>query len=415
MLDPALPPSQDHDGAAGPLAGVRVLDVTHVMAGAFCGSLLAQMGADVVKVEPPAPGEDLRRSQDLTGGAFRPFDAVNHGKRSVCLDLKHAEGARALRRLAAHADVFIENYRPGSLARRGLGYEDLAAENPALVYCSISAFGGSGPYRDRPGFDLIAQGMAGILRLTGEPGGPPAAAGVPIADLNAGTFAALGIVSAWVHRLRTGRGQKVEASLFEGALAYTVWESALYFGTGRVAEANGSAHRLAAPYRAFPTTDGWLTLATGTQASFSRLCAALGLERWLDDPRFSNPVSRLLHRSVLEDELAAIFAARKTAEWIARLDTAGVPCGPVQRMDAVWNDEHTRARGMLVEAEARDGSLRRAIGPAAKLSGSPWKTRAIAPEHGEHSRDVLREAGYTDSEIEALVRAGIVETRSDAR
>lgn len=141
MLDPALPPSQDHDGAAGPLAGVRVLDVTHVMAGAFCGSLLAQMGADVVKVEPPAPGEDLRRSQDLTGGAFRPFDAVNHGKRSVCLDLKHAEGARALRRLAAHADVFIENYRPGSLARRGLGYEDLAAENPALVYCSISAFG----------------------------------------------------------------------------------------------------------------------------------------------------------------------------------------------------------------------------------------------------------------------------------
>jgi crotonobetainyl-CoA:carnitine CoA-transferase CaiB-like acyl-CoA transferase len=386
-----------------------VLDVTHVMAGAWCGCLLGQMGADVVKVERPGGGEDLRRSQTRTGGAFRVFDAVNHGKRSIAIDLREPRGAALVRRLARDADVFVENFRPGSLARHGLGADALCAENPGLVYCSISAFGGSGPHRDRAGFDLIAQGMAGILSLTGEPAGEPAAAGVPIADLNAGTFAALGILSAWIHRLRTGRGQRVEASLFESALAYTIWETALWFGLGQVAAANGSAHRLAAPYRAFRSGDGWITIAVGTQAIWTRLCAALGRDDLACDARFADPIARLRHRAALEADLAQGFAKEPSAHWIARLEAAGVPCGPVQRIDEVWRDPQALARGMLVEADAPDGSKRRAIGPAAKLSETPWRTQPIAPALGEHSREVLRAAGLADAEIEVLLADGIVE------
>lgn len=404
------PPS---DAAAGPLAGVRVLDVTHVMAGAWCSCLLAQMGADVVKVERPGAGEDLRRGQARTGGAFRPFDAVNHGKRSLAVDLSTARGAEVVRRLAAGADVLVENYRPGSLAKRGLDPESLSAANPGLVYASVSAFGATGPYRERAGFDLIAQAMAGIISLTGEPGRPPAAAGVPIADLTAGSLAALGVLSALVKRQHTGRGQRVDTSLFEAALSLTIWESALYLDTGQVPQPNGARHRLASPYGTFPTADGWIVVAAGTQATWERLCGALERPDLPSDERFAESLARLAQREALEEELGKVFAGQASAHWVERLEAAGVPCAPVLDMAGVWADPQTLARDMLAEHVPEDGGrASRVIGPAAKLSETPWRASGVAPRQGEHSEAVLREAGFDAAEIEALLAEGVVERAS---
>ncbi len=396
--------------APAPLAGVRVLDVTHVMAGAWCSCLLAQMGADVVKIERPGVGEDLRRGQKRTGGAFRPFDAVNHGKRSLCIDLGDPRGAEAVRKLALVSDVLVENFRPGALARRGLGYDELAAEHPALIYASVTAFGSTGPYAERAGFDLIAQAMAGIISLTGEPGRPPVAAGVPVADLTAGTLAALGILSAWIERTRTGRGQRVETSLFEAALSLTIWESAMYLDTGNVPQPNGAKHRLAAPYGTFPTADGWVAVAAGTQGIYERLCAALARPDLLEDPRFADPFVRLGQREALEAELAEVFRAETSATWVERLDAAGVPCGPVNDMAGVWADPQTLARGMLAETQADgDEKAHRVIGPAVKLSETPWRGVPRPPRQGEHSLEILVEAGYDPEEARTLLAAGVVE------
>ncbi|MEM9177239.1 MAG: CoA transferase [Myxococcota bacterium] len=399
---------------AGPLAGVRVLDLTHVMAGAWCGCLLAQMGADVIKVERPTPGEELRMGQARTGGAFRPFDAVNHGKRSISIDLDRPEGVEIVRQLALSADVLVENYRPGSLEARGLGYDALAAEHPALIYASITAFGRTGPYRDRPGFDLIAQAAAGLMSLTGEKDAAPMSAGVPVADLGAGTLAALGVLSAWIHRLRTGQGQLVDTSLFEAALSTTLWESALFLDTGRVARANGARHRLASPYGCFPTADGWIAIAAGTQRTYRQLLEVIGDEALANAPEFATPVERLRHRDDLEARLRALLARRTSAEWLAELEAAGVPCGPVNDMESVWQDPQTLARDMLAEGatapEAGDAARPlRVVGPAVKLSASPWQASGSAPVLGEDSRAVLAEAGWSAEEIEGWIAEGIVE------
>ncbi len=404
------PDRQPASSRRGPLDGVTVLDVTHVMAGAWCGCLLAQMGADVVKVERPGPGEDLRRSQAGTGGTFRPFDAVNHGKRSLAVDWSDPRGASVVRRLAERADVLVENYRPGALARRGLDYASLSERNPGLIYASVSAFGATGPYRDRAGFDLIAQAMAGIISVTGEPGRAPVTAGVPVADLTAGTLAALGVLSAFVERERTGRGQRVETSLFEAALSLTIWESALYLDTGSVPAPHGAKHRLAAPYGVFATADGHVAVAAATQASFERLCAALDRPDLGADPRFADPIHRLLAREELEQELVEIFSRHDSATWVDRLDAAGVPCGPVMDMAGVWSDPHTLARGMLAEAPDRNGGRpHRVIGPAVKLSETPWHDAPIPPRQGEHSIEVLLQSGFEREEAEALLAAGVVE------
>lgn len=394
--------------ADGPLAGVRVLDVTHVMAGSYCGLLLALMGADVVKVERAGGGDDLRRNQALSGGAFRPHDAVNHGKRSLAIDLRDPRGAEALRRLADRADVFVENYRPGTLARLGVGPDALRARNPRLVTCSISGFGASGPEADEPGFDLVAQGAAGIMSLTGEPGRPPVVAGVPIADLNAGAFAALGVQSALLARERTGRGQHVDTSLFEAALAYTVWESATWFDLGVVPGPAGSSHRLGSPYAAFATADGHLTLGAATQSNWERLCRAIGRPELAADERFRSGLDRLRHKAALFAELEPIFAGDTTERWVERLRAAGVPSGPVRRIDAVHASAQARAREMSVSLGERDGRERRVLGAPVKLSQTPWRVSGRVAAYGEDGPDVLREAGYTDAEIASLREAGVL-------
>jgi crotonobetainyl-CoA:carnitine CoA-transferase CaiB-like acyl-CoA transferase len=366
------------------------------------------MGAEVVKVERAGGGDDLRRNQTLSGGAFRPHDAVNHGKRSLALDLRDPRGADVLRRLADRADAFVENYRPGTLARLGVGPEALRAHNPRLVTCSITGFGASGPEADQPGFDLVAQGAAGIMSLTGEPGRPPVVAGVPLSDLSAGAFAALGILSALLERERTGRGQHVDTSLFEAALAYTVWESATWFDLGQVPGPAGSSHRLGSPYAAFPTADGFLTLGAATQSNWERVCRAIGRPELAVDARFTSNLDRLRNKPALFAELEAILATDTTEAWVARLRAEGVPSGPVLDIAEAHASPQARAREMSVSLGEHDGRERRVIGTPVKLSRTPWRVRGRVAAYGEDGEAVLRGAGFSDAEIAALREAGVL-------
>jgi crotonobetainyl-CoA:carnitine CoA-transferase CaiB-like acyl-CoA transferase len=373
------------------LAGLRILELTQVMAGPFCGQVLADMGADVVKVEPPA-GDSTRESLGTAA-----FLAVNRNKRSVALDLKSPDGQAALHRLVRRADVVLENYRPGVAARLGAGWETLSELNPRLIYASVSGFGQTGPYAQRPGYDLIAQGLSGVMSVTGEPGGDPVKCGIPISDLSAGLFCALAILSAVIARERTGRGQRIDTSLFEGALALSIWETAELWGTGRVPQALGSAHRLTAPYQALRTRDGHITVGANNQRLWQQLCAAVGRPELTDDPRFVTNDDRMANRAELAVELEAALVARSTGEWVDVLIDAGVPCGPIHDYRQVFEDPHTQAREMEVRLGAE-----RMLGIPVKMSETPGAIRRSAPLVGEHTEEILREAGFSDEEIAAL-------------
>ena len=382
---------------AGALDGLRVLELTHVMAGPFCGQVLADLGADVVKVEPPGTGDSSRRSMGTAA-----FLAVNRNKRSLALDLKDDAHRAAFLRLADGADVVLENNRPGVTERLGVDYATLSARNPRLVYASISGFGQTGPYAQRAGYDLIAQALSGVMSVTGEPGGDPIKCGIPIGDLSAGLFCAVGILSALAARERTGRGQLVDTSLFEGALALSVWEAAELFSTGRVPQKLGSAHRLTAPYQALRTRDGHLTVAGNTQRQWEKLCAVIGREELLSDPRFATNDDRMANRPELVAELEAALAADGTDAWVARLEEAGIAAGPIHDYAEVFADPHTAAREMAVEMQHPEEGTVRGLGIPVKLSDTPGSVRRAAPLLGEHTEEVLLEAGLTREEIGAL-------------
>jgi crotonobetainyl-CoA:carnitine CoA-transferase CaiB-like acyl-CoA transferase len=375
------------------LADVRVLELTQVMAGPFCGQVLADMGADVIKVEPPDGGDQSRRSLgfSMRGEDTAAFLAVNRNKRSVALDLKDPGRRELFYRLVKTADVLIENYRPGVAARLGVDYETLEAINPRLIYASISGFGQTGPYAMRPGFDLIAQGLAGVMSVTGEPGGDPVKCGIPISDLSSGLFCAVAILSAYVARERTGRGQRIDTSLFEGALALSIWESAELWATGRTPGRLGSAHRLTAPYQALRTRDGHITVGGNNQRLWERTCAAIGRSDLVDDPRFATNADRMENRAELEAELESALAARDTDDWVATLEAAGVPVGPIHDYREVFEDPHTLAREMKVEVEHPVEGTIPALGIPVKLSDTPGSVRRAAPLLGEHTEEVLRE------------------------
>jgi crotonobetainyl-CoA:carnitine CoA-transferase CaiB-like acyl-CoA transferase len=384
----------------GALAGLKVLDCTHVIAGAWCSLMLADLGADVIKIEPPA-GEVTRGAGR---GRFQAFDFVNRNKRAIAVDIARPEGAEVIRRLAASADVFVENYRPGVLERMGLGYADLSAINPALIYCSVSGFGLDGPYRGRGGFDLIAQGMSGIMSFTGEIGAErPTACGVPISDLNAGCFAALAVLAAVNHRNATGEGQHVESSLLESALAYTVWETGLYLANGDIAKPAGTRHRLAAPYEALKTGDGFIVVGASNERLWGRFCQAVEAPGLAEDPRFATNRERMANRDALVERLEAILAGDTTERWVERLQAKGVPCGPINTIDAAWADPQIRHRGLMAKVGGRDF-------PRApmKLSKTPVVLARGVAEVGEHSREVLAAAGFSAEEIDRLVAAGAI-------
>lgn len=385
------------------------------MAGPFCTMLLGDMGADVIKIEKPDGGDDIRRSgPPFVAGDSAAFLNIGRNKRSVVIDIKATEGANIVRRLARTADIFVQNLRPGRIEGFGLGYDDLRAVNPSIVYATITGYGRTGPYKDKPGFDLMAQGMSGIMGVTGHPGQPPVKVSVPITDLNAGLFTAFGVLAAYVNRLKTGTGQHVDSSLLEAGVAYTFWESAIYFATGSPPGPNGSAHQLSAPYQALPTSDGYLTIGGATQSNWARLCRAVGRAELLADPRFTLNADRMANRAALERTLSETFMTRTTAHWLGVLDRAGVPCGPINDMSQVYADPQVVARDMVVEIDHPTAGAIHNVGIPVKFSETPGTVRRHPPRLGEHTHEVLVEFGYTSDEIAALEQRGIVKTLRDA-
>jgi crotonobetainyl-CoA:carnitine CoA-transferase CaiB-like acyl-CoA transferase len=393
---------------SGPLAGVRVIELAHIMAGPVCGLMLADLGADVIKVERVPGGDDTRRTlpPDVNGESAA-FLQMNRNKRGIALDLKQESARGVLRRLIRGADMLIENYRRDTMAKLGLGYDALAAENPGLVYCEISGFGRTGPYADRGGFDLIAQGMSGLMAITGEgPGRPPVKVGAPLTDITAGILGALGCVSAYVSRLKTGKGQRVDTSLFEAGITHTYWQSAIAFATGLSPGPMGSAHPLNAPYQAFETADGWLNVGAANPANWERFVKVIEAPALADDPHFRDNAGRMANLALLVETLAPYLKQRTTAEWLARLEKAGVPAGPVLSIMEMHADPQALAREMVIEMEHPKAGRTKAIGLPIKLSATPGGNRRPAPLFGQHTREVLAEIGYADAEIEALAGTG---------
>ena len=391
------------------MSGVVILDLTQILAGPMCTMVLADMGADVIKVEKPNGGDDNRRMgppfiKDWSAG----FMAVNRNKRSLALDLRSEDGRGVFRRLVTGADVVVENFRPGVMERLGLGYEELASIRPSLVYCTISGFGSTGPARNRGGFDLVAQGVSGLMSITGHPNSPPAKVGVPITDLTAGLFGANGIMSAYVHALKTGQGQMVDTSLMEAGVAYTVWESSVYFAEGEIPGPLGSAHRVSAPYQALRTRDGFLNLGAATQPTWEQLCRAISREDLIEDERFRNPWDRKAREEELASLLEETFSLEDTAHWLELLDNAGVVAGPIYNMEQVYQDPQVLAREMLVDTHDPELGTIHNIGVPVKLSATPGSIRRRAPALGEHSAEVLLERGFSQDEVDALLSGGVI-------
>ena len=380
-------------GPAGALAGMTVLDLTQVMAGPFCTMVLADLGADVIKIENPVDGDQTRRSWGNAGVGddSRAFLSLNRNKRSVTLDLKTPEGLAAFHELARDADVIVENWRPGVAERLGLDFATLSALNPRIVVASISGFGKSGPYANRPGYDLIAQAMAGVMSITGEPGGRPVKSGLPVADLGAGLFCAVGILAAWASSKETGQGQYVETSLFEATLAFSVWESTEFWTTGEAPRALGSANRMSAPYQALATRDGYVTVGANNDRLWRRLCSALELEELTSDERFLTNVERMANRPALVDVLESRLAERDTGEWVDILLAAGVPAGPIQNYQQVLEeDPHVRDRGMVQHVQHPVEGDVTVIASPLRLSRTPVSIRRHPPLLGEHNAEILR-------------------------
>ena len=397
----------------GPLTGVKVLELAQIMAGPTCGNLLADMGADVIKVEKIPGGDDSRRyAEPQVNGESAAFMMLNRNKRSIAINLKTPGGRAVLLRLVADADVLLENYRRGALDKLGVGYEALRTINPALIWCSISGYGLTGPYADKGGFDLIAQGVSGIMSITGEAGGAPVKAGPPLTDINAGILAALGIVSAYVHRLKTGQGQLVDTSLMEAGIQQTYWQSAIYFATGTSPAPTGSAHVLAAPYQAFPTRDGWINIGGANQANWERIATLVGAPELITDPRFATNSDRMANREELARLLAVHLKERSTEAWLAALDEAGIPAGPINDIGAMASDPQTLARDMVVEVDHPRAGRTRTIGLPIKFSETPGGVRGPAPMLGQHTRQILEQHGFSETEIALLVTEGAIELGS---
>ena len=394
----------------GPLAGLRVLELAQIMAGPTAGMMLADMGADVVKVEKLPGGDDARGYREpRVNGVSAPFMILNRNKRGIALNLKLPAGREILLRLVRDADVLTENYRRGTLEKLGLGYDVLSAVNPGLIYCAVSGYGRDGPYGDKGGFDLIAQGFAGLMSITGEPGGPPAKTGNSVADINAGILAVVGILAAYAHKQKTGQGQVVETSLMEAALQQTYWHAAIQFATGTCPGPTGSAHILTAPYQAFHAKDGWINIGGANQANWERIAEVLGHPEWREDPRFATNSDRMSNLDALVEKMNAVLATRSKAEWVEAFDAAGVPVGPVHSIGEALSHPQTLARGMVVDLVHPQAGPTKAVGCPVHFSATPTAITRPAPLLGEHTRELLREYGYSDAEIDRFIADGVIE------
>ncbi|MGI9336688.1 MAG: CaiB/BaiF CoA transferase family protein, partial [Gammaproteobacteria bacterium] len=376
----------------GPLSGLRVLDLTEHMAGPFCTMILADMGAEVVKLERPGKGDSSRGMGD---GSPRNayFRYINRNKKSITLNYKIAQGREAFLRLAGRADVLVENYRPTVMPRAGLGFEALCEHNPRLIYAQLSGFGYDGPYAARGGFDLIAQGMGGIMHVTGEPDGPPTSVGLPICDLGTGMWAVQGILAALYERERTGKGQLVECSLLETAIGFSSWTSAGWLADRTEPTRQGSRHRQNAPYQRMVTQDGYMMIGAGDQSMWERCARALGHPQWCEDARFLTGQQRMANREALEGEMERVLSTAPTRHWIQVLEEAGVPCGPVYNYEQLFNDAQVRHRELVVYAADQElGEVPHVRTPIRMPSGV--SVRSTAPALGQHNEEVFGELGY---------------------
>ena len=392
-----------------PLDGFKVLDLSRFMSGPYTTMVLAELGADVVKVERFPEGDDSRRLSPKVNGESYPFGMPNRSKRSLALDLKSQAGRDLFLRLAQDSDLVIENFRPGVVRRLGVDYDSVRAVRPDILYCSISGFGQTGPYRDRPGFDIMAQGVTGLLRMTGQPGGRPAKVGIAINDIAAGSTAIYSILAAQMLRMRTGEGQYIDISLVDAGLAWTLWEAGAFFGNGEVPAAAGTRHRRSTPYQAYRTADGFVTIGANNDRLWQRFCRdVVDRPAWLTDPRFETLADRMTHIDELEREIEAITTTRPTDEWVEVCDKAGVPGGPVLTYDETLADPHVLARDMVVDLEHPIIGPMRTVGTGARFSGLDYAVRGPAPWLGQHTGEVLSERGLSDAEITRLFEDGVV-------
>jgi crotonobetainyl-CoA:carnitine CoA-transferase CaiB-like acyl-CoA transferase len=404
------PPRKDHDAATPrhplPLAGVRVLDVSQVMAGPFASMLLGDMGADVVKIEPPGGGDQSRGAMGfrLKGTDSLGFINMNRNKRSVALNLKSDAGRRVFYKLVENVDILVENYRPGAARKLGIDFATLKAINPRLVYASISGFGQTGAWRQRPGYDLIAQAMSGIMSVTGDPQGPPAKAGVPVADIGCALFAVYGILSAYIACQRSGQGQHVDASLFEAGIAFSIWDISEFWGTGKVPTKLGTANRMSAPYQAVCASDGYFVIGANNNRLWRSLCELIGRGDLASDPRFANIADRLANRAALIEELESVFVTRPVDEWVERMLAVGIPASPILDYAQALDNEHSRERQLVMEIDHPVEGKVRAIGFPVKLSATPQQVRLAPPLLGADTEAILEELGI-DADARAMLAA----------
>ena len=397
---------------SGPLRGLRVLDLTRVLAGPTCTQMLGDLGAEVIKVERPGAGDDTRgfappHWPNTQESAY--FLGVNRNKKSLALDIAKEEGQAIVHRLLETSDILVENFKVGALAKYGLGYEQLKARYPGLIYCSITGFGQSGPYAPRPGYDSLIQGMGGVMSLTGEPDGLPQKVGVPVADLFAGLYGCIGILAALRHRERTGHGQQIDIGMLDTHVAWLANQGMNYLATGENPERLGNQHPNIVPYQVFPTKDGHMVLSVGNDPTFERFCKAFGQEALLADARFATNAARVANRQLVTDTLTPLMAQKTTAEWVEALEALKIGCGPINKLAEVFADPHVQARGCVVELDHASGEKVKVIANPVRLSATPPDYRVPPPLLGEHSEEVLSGLlGMSTAEVAALKEKGVV-------
>lgn len=374
------------------LNGMKVIDTTQILAGPYCTMTLGDMGADVIKVEKYPGGDDTRRMGPYINGESHMFMMVNRNKRGICLDLKEEEDKQVLYELVKTADVFIENFRPGVAAKLKIDYETLKEINPSLIYCSISGYGQTGPYRNKGGFDIMAQGLSGVMDMTGEKGGKPVKVGIAIHDIAAAQTAIQSILTAYIHKLKTGAGQYIDVSLVDSALAWTVWEAAAYFGEGQLPKRNGTAHRAAAPYQGYTTQDGLILIGAANQKLWEKFCLhVVRRPDWLEDERFATNSLRNEHAQQLEEAIEEVLQKQSSQYWLALLEENGIPSGPIYSYDQTMNDPHIQEREMILEYQHQQFGTLKTLGFPAKYSQTPGKLSRPAPALGEHNKEIFAE------------------------
>jgi formyl-CoA transferase len=393
-----------------PLEGIKVLDLSRVLAGPYCTMMLGDLGADVIKVERPGEGDETREwGPPDAAGESAYYLCVNRNKRGITVDLKAPEGREIIKKLAARSDIIIENYKVGTLARLGLGYEDIKKINPGIIYCSITGFGQYGPYKDRPGYDFIIQGMGGIMSITGDPDGPPMKVGVAIVDITAGLFACSSILAALYYREKTGLGQYIDISLLDSVVAWLANVGSNYLISGELPKRYGNAHPNIVPYEPFQAKDGvWIALGVGNDRQWRDFCRLAGLEHLADDPRFATNPQRVIHRKELIPIIAEKMKERTSDEWLEELDKLKIPCGPINTLDRVFSDPQVQARGMVAEVPHPKAGKVKLVASPMKFSLTPCIVERHPPLLGEHTEEVLKELGYSDDEIKSLREKGVI-------